>query len=209
MTKRRLADNCPTAPRSWVFHLILAAKVAKPEKDNPMKPLAQVIALSVPSTRSLALATLMGASLLASPLTQARAETAPVAPMVVAQATTPPAPVAETKMETVEQRITSLHASLKITTEEEPKWVAVAQAMRDNASAMDKLVAETKATPKASLSAVDDLKRYQKFAQAHVDGLKNILSSFETLYAAMPDAQKKVADGVFDSSGRQTVASRG
>jgi hypothetical protein len=74
---------------------------------------------------------------------------------------------------------------------------------------MDKLVAETKATPKASLSAVDDLKRYQKFAQAHVDGLKNILSSFETLYAAMPDAQKKVADGVFDSSGRQTVASRG
>jgi hypothetical protein len=41
---------------------------------------------------------------------------------------------------------------------------------------------------------------YQKFAQAHVDGLKNMLSHFEGLYAAMPDAQKKIADEVFRST---------
>jgi hypothetical protein len=47
------------------------------------------------------------------------------------------------------------------------------------------------------MSAVDDLNRYQKFSQAHVDGLKNLIASFSTLYAAMPDAQKKLADSVF------------
>ena len=50
------------------------------------------------------------------------------------------------------------------------------------------------------MSAVDDLQMYQKFAQAHVDGLKNLLSHFEAFYASMPDAQKKIADGVFRSA---------
>jgi hypothetical protein len=45
------------------------------------------------------------------------------------------------KGETVEQRITNLHADLKITPDEENQWNGVAQAMRENASAMDKLVA--------------------------------------------------------------------
>src|SRR5271169_5568794 len=40
---------------------------------------------------------------------------------------------AGTKAETVEQRITSLHAALKITPDEETKWNGVAQAMRENA----------------------------------------------------------------------------
>ena len=41
---------------------------------------------------------------------------------------------------------------------------------------------------------------YQKFAQAHVDGLKNLIASFDKLYAGMPDTQKKIADEVFSSS---------
>jgi len=32
------------------------------------------------------------------------------------------------------------------------------------------------------------------------DGLKNLISSFDRLYAVMPDAQKKIADVVFSSS---------
>jgi hypothetical protein len=51
------------------------------------------------------------------------------------------------------------------------------------------------------MSAVDDLTTYEKFAQAHVDGLKNLISSFRVLYTAMPDAQKKTADEVFKNSG--------
>ena len=153
--------------------------------------------IAMPSfNRSVAIAALMGAAMIASPLTAARAGTVANAAFQMAQASTPAqgtgaAAVAGLKADTIEQRIASLHASLKITTDEEPKWAAVAQAMRDNAA------------------AIDDLKMYQKFAQAHVDGLKNLISSFGTLYSAMPDAQKKVADTVFQASGRQAAASHG
>ena len=64
----------------------------------------------------------------------------------------------------------------------------------------------TRATPPQNMSAVDDLKTYQQFAEAHVDGLKNLTSAFSTLYNAMPDAQKKVADQVFMTSGHGTSA---
>ena len=76
----------------------------------------------------------------------------------------------------------------------------VAQDMRENAAAMDKLIAANRKTPPKNMTAVEDLKMYQNFAQAHVDGLKNLISSFDKLYAGMPDAQKKIADVVFSSS---------
>ena len=78
--------------------------------------------------------------------------------------------------------------------------------MRENAAAMDKLIAESRTTPPQTMTAVDDLKMYQKFSEAHVTGLKNLIASFDTLYAAMPDAQKKNADVVFQTSGRQASA---
>ena len=165
------------------------------------------LASRVPYKRSVALAALLGATMLAAPLTSARADTIANAAFQLAQATPTPAPqtsagaaATSTKGETVEQRITTLHASLKITSDEDAKWTAVAQAMRENASAMDKLVAEGRTTAPQTMTAVADLQMYQKFAQAHVDGLKNLISSFSALYSAMPDAQKKVADGVFAAS---------
>ena len=173
-----------------------------------------LITMPVPAIRSFAIAALMGATMLAGPLTAARADTIANGAFQLAQAATQapsqksPAAAAATsaKGETVEQRITDLHAALKITPDEDAKWNAVAQAMRENAAAMDKLVAQTRTTPAANMTAVDDLQMYQKFSQAHVDGLKNLISSFSSLYTAMPDAQKKVADGVFQSS-RQAAAS--
>ncbi len=178
--------------------------------------------IAMPSfNRSVAISALMGAAMIASPLTAARAGTVANAAFQMAQVTAPAAQavtpaqgtgaaaVADLKADTIEQRIASLHASLKITTDEEPKWTAVAKAMRDNAAAMEKQVADVQKTPAQNMTAVDDLKMYQKFAQAHVDGLKNLISSFDTLYAAMPDAQKKVADAVFQASGRQAASSHG
>jgi periplasmic protein CpxP/Spy len=168
----------------------------------------------VPGTpaRSLAMAALMGATMLASPLTAARADTVHNAATQMAQSSAPKteagAGATASKGETVEQRISSLHAALKITSAEDAKWNDVAQAMRQNAAAMDKLVAESRTTAPQTMSAVDDLRLYQKFAQAHVDGLKNLISSFSSLYEAMPDAQKKVADQVFESS-RQAASTRG
>jgi hypothetical protein len=149
-----------------------------------------------------AIAALMGATMLASPLTAARADSARTVTQLAQAATTSPAAKGATQGqgETVEQRITNLHAALKITPDEEALWNGVAQSMRENASTMDKLVAETRMTPPQNMSAVDDLNTYQKFAQAHVDGLKNLIASFDKLYAAMPDAQKKVTDDVFRST---------
>jgi hypothetical protein len=149
--------------------------------------------------RSVAIAALLGATFFAIPLTAARADPVIHAPIQLVQAdkTQAAADPAAMKAETVEQRIDSLHASLKITPDQEAKWNDVAQAMRDNATAMQKLVAEKTAQSPQDMTAVDDLNTYQKFAQAHVDGLKNLSASFQTLYDSMPDAQKKIADQVF------------
>jgi hypothetical protein len=163
------------------------------------------IVVSAPLARSLAIAALMGATMLANPLTAARAETATNAAIQLAQAESPKNPAAagatdKTKTETVEERITNLHKALKITPDQDSKWKPVAQAMRENAANMEKLIAATKKTSPQDMTAVEDLKTYQKFAQAHVDGLKNLIASFDGLYAAMPDAQKKTADEVFRTS---------
>src|ERR1700722_20197534 len=158
------------------------------------------IAAPAPFVRSVAIAALLGATMLATPLTAAWAQNAPVKTAATPEAT-------ETKGETVEQRITTLHASLKITPDEETQWNGVAQAMRENATAMDKLVATNRTAPPQNMTAVQDLEGYQQFAQAHVDGLNNLTSAFSTLYDAMPDGQKKNADQVFQSSGHGTAAS--
>jgi periplasmic protein CpxP/Spy len=162
------------------------------------------IIIASPVLRMAAVAALMGTTMLASPLTGARAE-----PIQLAQ-TTQKSPTAKAatdmKPETVESRITKLHADLKITPNEEQKWTDVAQAMRDNAAAIEKLIASKRAQAPQSLTAVDDLNNYQEFAQAHVDGLKNLTSSFKTLYDSMPDVQKKNADQVFQSFGRASTS---
>ena len=166
-----------------------------------MSSVVPQITKSKPVLNSFAIAALLGATMFAGPLTSARADTVANAAFQLAQASTTksPAGTAATtgKGETVEQRISSLHTALKITPDEDAKWNAVAQSMRENASAMDKLVAERTAEAPQTMTALDDLNSYQKFAQAHVDGLKNLIASFSTLYNAMPDPQKKVADQVF------------
>ena len=165
------------------------------------------------SARSIAIAALLGGTMLASPLYAAHAGTVANGTFQLAQASAPQklaaADATQTKGETVEQRITNLHTALKITSEQETQWNAVAQAMRENASNMDKLVASNRTSPPQNMTAVEDLRTYQKFAQAHVDGLKNLISSFDTLYNAMPDAQKKTADGVFSTSGHEPAPSHG
>ncbi len=168
-----------------------------------MSSFTHPIAMSAPFARSVAIAALMGATMLATPLSAARAEQA------VAVQSQAAAGATQTKGETVEQRITNLHAALKITPEQGTQWNAVAQAMRENAAGMDKLVASHRTTPPQNMTAVDDLKTYQQFAQAHVDGLKNLIASFGTLYDAMPAAQKKIADAVFDTAGREPAPSKG
>ena len=96
----------------------------------------------------------------------------------------------------IEQRITTLHDKLKITKDQEATWTNVAQAMRENETTIGGLIHERHEHP-AAMTAVDDLESYQKIAQAHADGLKKVVSAFESLYDMMSEAQKKNADMVF------------
>jgi hypothetical protein len=83
----------------------------------------------------------------------------------------------------------------------------VALSMRENAAATQKLTAERTTQAPQDMTAVADLKACEKFAQAHVDGAKNLTASFEKLYDWVPDPQKKVADQVFQCFGHKGARS--
>jgi protein CpxP len=158
--------------------------------------------------RSVAVAALLSAPLVAAPLAahaQSPAPTHSTTPNAMSPANAP----TSTKGEGVEQRITQLHAELKITPDQDSKWNSVAQAMRDNAANMEKLVAEKQQKGATNMTAVDDLKTYQEFTQARLDGLKNLTSSFKSLYDSMPADQKKNADQVFQGYGPPKPGSQG
>ena len=149
----------------------------------------------VQPVRLAAIAALIGAAALAGPIVVA-AQTAPLrhhhhlADKTAAEA-----------RQSMEDRVSTLHSSLNITPEEETKWAAVAQVMRDNEADMQRLVVARRSDTAARYSAIDDLKTYEHFTQAHVNGLKNLITAFEVLYAAMPPSQQAVTDQVFTSFG--------
>jgi hypothetical protein len=100
----------------------------------------------------------------------------------------------------VEARISSLHHKLQISAAQEPQWAIVAQAMRDNAKSMDALIKERAANGK-TMTAVDDLRSYEKLAAAHEDGLNKFIPVFQALYDSLSVDQKKSADAAFRSHG--------
>ncbi|MGD9882888.1 MAG: Spy/CpxP family protein refolding chaperone [Reyranella sp.] len=148
--------------------------------------------LIAPIARTVAIASLAGTALLVgSAVAQMSDQKTQGKPPAAAAATS-------SKPETVEQRITTLKTALKITPDQEGKWNGVAQAMRENASRMEKLVATKRAIPPEKTTAVDDLKTYQEFTEARLDGLKHLTSAFKSLYDSMAPEQKKNADQVFE-----------
>jgi periplasmic protein CpxP/Spy len=185
--------------RSWSRERNPAGKTHVSLQAHRRRPLLwkepfMTLPLVTPIIRSVAIASLAGTALMAGTFAPTWAQTG--------GSGKPPAAAAATssKPETVEQRITQLKAALKITPDQETKWNAVADAMRQNAGAMDKLVQEKRAKA-ASMTAVDDLATYQDFTKAHLDGLKNLTSAFKSLYDSMPADQKKNADQVFQAFG--------
>ncbi len=106
-----------------------------------------------------------------------------------------------------EKHIKDLHAQLKITASEETLWETVANTMRANVSDIDKIVDAREAGIKTA-TAVDDLNAYGSIAQAHADSVKKMAVAFTPLYAAMPDAQKKIADEVFTERSHDKAAGK-
>jgi hypothetical protein len=156
---------------------------------------------------ALAATVLAGALILAAPA-QAQAPQGQTAPAPTQAAPKAPAKAAKKPTDRVEARIAELHTKLKITPEQEPKWTEVAQVMRDNAKHMDEMYKRRSATLR-TMTAVDDLKSYRDFTEAHAQGLQKLITAFEGLYDSMTPEQKKNADTVFAQSygsGRVTRA---
>lgn len=95
-----------------------------------------------------------------------------------------------------EMRIAKLHADLHITAAQEAAWTDVASAMRDNAKSMKALIDQW-AKQAAQMSALDNLRMHGEMAEEHAKGMRRLIPVFDKLYNMMPDAQKKIADGVF------------
>jgi hypothetical protein len=178
------------------------------KKGTTMMVAPRQFALSTKMVRSATIAALFGAAMLSIPSNGAIAAEMSAGQPDTAKAAShrSSATSAAMKQETIDQRIAGLHKSLKITAEEESAWAGVAQAMRDNETAMKNRIAALNAEPAKRISAVEDLKIYESFTQAHVDGLKNMITAFETLYASMPEPQKAVADQVFQRFGHKGTA---
>jgi hypothetical protein len=107
----------------------------------------------------------------------------------------------------VEARIKSLHGTLQITPAQEPQWQAVADVMRDSAKTTGTLIEERAAKAK-TMTAVEDLHAYSAIADAHAAGVRKLTTAFETLYAALSDAQKKKADAAFSRRPQRTQAKK-
>jgi periplasmic protein CpxP/Spy len=142
-----------------------------------------------PFAMTLAAAAFLAAGTMTPP---AYAQTATHAKPTAAKAATSMRP------ESVDQRIAQLRRELKITAAQEQDWQAVAQVMKSNADTMQNLVQQTRSEgPRSQRNALEDLQNYQKFAQAHADGLQKLTSAFATLYNSMTPEQKANADKVF------------
>lgn len=146
--------------------------------------------------RSTRIAPVAFAAMLCVPaLAFAQTTTAPTPSTRPSTATTAPDQTKDIQAR-VEQHITQLHAQLKITPQQEDEWKKFADVMRGNAHDMEGVIEErTQQYP--SMNALQNMQSYQKVAQTHADHLEKLTSAFETLYDALPQPQKQLADQVF------------
>jgi hypothetical protein len=99
----------------------------------------------------------------------------------------------------VEGRIAFLKAELKITDAQLPLWNAFAQAMRDNAAAMQGMQGGTMAMMNRAGSLPDKLATREKMFTAHLETIRKLKAEAEPLYAGLSAEQKKTADEIMVS----------
>jgi periplasmic protein CpxP/Spy len=104
--------------------------------------------------------------------------------------------------ERVERRITELRTQLRITPAEQQQWDQFAGVMRENARDMDRIFIQ-RAQQLDSMTALQNMQSYEQLAEAHAQHLQKLVSAFQTLYDAMPDQQKQLADQIFHANAEQ------
>jgi hypothetical protein len=150
-----------------------------------------------------AVATLVGAMVLASPLFAASSEMLPKASSQ--QQAMASRESGSAGMTAVEARIMDLHKKLHITAAQKPQWDNLTQVMRENAQTMMDLQKQ-RAADASAMSAVDVVKSYESVIEAHEKGMEKFIPPFQALYDSMSDAQKKTADSLFRSRERASAA---
>jgi protein CpxP len=105
----------------------------------------------------------------------------------------------------VEGRVKELHAQLRITPAEEPKWNEFAQAMRENARDMDQAFMQ-RAEQYPKMNAVQNMQSYEQIAEDHAQRVQKLVPVFQKLYDVMPDQQKQLADQVFRANAEKHAA---
>jgi hypothetical protein len=93
-------------------------------------------------------------------------------------------------------QIAYLKAELKITPAQESLWSPVAQAMRDNAQALDQAILRAR-QEKKPLDAVQRIALRESFAKTRSENEARFLASFKPLYAALSPAQQQAANELF------------
>lgn len=101
----------------------------------------------------------------------------------------------------IDGQIADLQKRLNITEAQKPQFDALAQAIRQNAQAMDALMQQEQ--QRQPRNAVEDLRASVKLAQEEADGLKRLLPAMEALYASLSDQQKRTADQLLGHAGQQ------
>ncbi len=140
-------------------------------------------------TASLAQAADAGITSRDAPVSDNNGQSGKPAPTLEKSATQP-------ALDPIRARIKYLHDRLRITPTQEPLWANVAQAMRDNATALAPLLKERLQSAEKG-DAVDNLGAYEKLGEAQLDGLRKFIAAFTALYAGLSNDQKKIADAVF------------
>jgi uncharacterized protein with PIN domain len=154
------------------------------------------------AARGLAAVTFLGLSVVANPLlAQTNPATTSTQTAQSPDAAKPATHKRASRTDRVETRIKQLHNQLQITAAQEPQWNAVAQAMRDDAQAMQSAIAQRRQT-RSSATAVDELRSYEQVTETHVAGLQKLIPAFQALYETMSPEQKKNADAAFRHQGR-------
>jgi Spy/CpxP family protein refolding chaperone len=96
----------------------------------------------------------------------------------------------------VEQRITEMHANLKITAAQQPQWDALTMVMRENAKTMDQSF-QHRVTGIAKMNAADNMQSYADMSTMHAQNMQKMVPAFKALYSVLSPEQKAAADNEF------------
>jgi LTXXQ motif family protein len=105
-------------------------------------------------------------------------------------------PMMAAMAEHVEGRLAFLKTELKITDAQLPLWNTFAQAVRDNAKAMQEIMHGGMMGASQSAKLPDKLAMREKMMTAHLEALRKLKTAVDPLYTALGDEQKKTADEI-------------